>query len=485
MKKLLEKYNSYHPSPDEEKIKKAFDLAAITYADRKRLNDELWLDHALSVAQIIADLKMDTESICAALLHDSYQFGLTPEEIDSELGSDVKDLVDHIYSMRSISTRRTKEHTDEQYADYLRRVILALGKDLRAVVIRLADKLCGLRSVEVLDEKLRNQVLDSALKVYGPLADFTGVYELKHQIEDVAFRRIDPEAYARYEKAIRGHIYAHDSRINKIESELKDYLGKHGVEVSEVSGRRKAVYSFYRKVKKYQKITGAQESETFSLVYDKVAFRVIVETVEDCYRTLDLIHKRYNYIQSEFDDYIAEPKPNGYKSIQTTVELEEGHYAEVQIKTREMHEYNEYGPGSHFFYKLYGPGLQTIPEDKIKMLKYLLQWRDELLEDSSKASVKHMDEKILVFTPKGQVIELPKDSTPIDFAYSIHSDIGDKAVRALVDGKLRSLDYKLQNGEVVRIVTDPRKNRPSIDWLGFVKTKNAKFHIKRYTMRTR
>ncbi len=482
MQNLINKYKQYHPVPDEELIKKAYDLAQLAYSDIKRLNGENWLNHALEVAHVVTDLKMDTESICAALLHDSYQFGLTPKEIEDELGSDVRELVDNIYSMRSISTRRTHEFTDEQYAEYLRRVILSMGRDLRAVVIRLADKLSNLHTADVLDEKLKKEVINSAFTVYAPLADLAGVYELKWQIEDVAFKHKSPNDYKKYRQVIFDHIFAKDIPLKKVINSLYDLLLENGVNVVDISGRQKATYSFYKKVNK--RVNKLQLSEDMALehIYDKVAFRVIVESVEDCYAALDVLHQNYNYIDEEFDDYIAEPKTNGYRSIQTTIELEPSYFSEIQIKTKEMHEYNEFGPASHVFYKLHGSDT-AISTEKIRMLKQLLQWRDDILEEKSQVSVKDIAQTILVFTPKGEVIELPVGSTPIDFAYAIHTGIGNKAVRALVDGKLRGLDYKLKNGEVVKIVTDPRRTHPSIDWLGFVKTKIAKTYIKKNAKR--
>lgn len=477
--KILKTYNSYHPNPKPELIERAYEIAKLVYFGEKRTSGSEWLEHALGVAKIVADLKMDTVTICTAILHDAYKFGLTPDEVEKEINPEVRQLLDNLEAIKKIKNTGNDSLDNHNYSDYLRRLILSTSTDARALVIRLAEKLNGLETLNNLPNEIKNSILDKAMTIYAPLADQIGVYDLRWRIEDLAFRHKDPEQYVLYENLISKHPFTGVNKIQEIINTLEELLRSESIIFNYIYGRTKRIYSMHKKIDRYTVRTGSVE-ESLKMLKDIVAFRIITNSIDDCYRALSLIHATYKHIPEDFDDYIAKPKSNGYKSIQTTVELEPGHFAEIQIRTQEMHDYNEWGPASHFFYKMSGgEAVKVNSEKKIQVLKQLLSWKEQVLHDKTGANIEEIEDYIFVFTPKGDIIELPKESTPVDFAYKIHTTVGDKIGKALVNKKLVSLDYKLKNGDIVEIQKDKNRQSPNRDWLDFVKSKEARIHIKK------
>jgi GTP diphosphokinase / guanosine-3',5'-bis(diphosphate) 3'-diphosphatase len=483
VRSLLERHMAYYPNSEPEKIEKAWELAQITYNDQKRQNGDTWLNHARAVAELTVDLKMDSTAVCAALLHDAPRFDLTGDEISDYVGEDVRILIDNVYDIKRLSDRYNKTDLTTTYSDYLRRIILVTGKDLRAVVVRLVEKLDDLDSIEVLDANIRDVAISRAINVYAPLADSIGTYELRWRFEDKAFKLSDPESYKLATQLLGTHPFSKKGALEGFSSNLKNILDKHPVKVHDVFGRTKRPYSLYKKLSRYAKRLNADLMDIAHRVNDKIAFTILTDSEEACYAVLDIIHKNFRYEEKRYDDYIVNPKPNGYKSLQTVIEAAAGHFVEIQIKTKEMHEYNEYGPASHIYYKMNGDGKLGVGEEKVKILQRLLLWRERFTEDASHANVENIEKTILAFTPKGDVIELPSGSTPIDFAYELHTELGNKAMRALVNKKQVSLNHQLKNGDVVEIVKDKSRIRPSTDWLEFVKSKTAIAAIKKYGIR--
>ena len=481
---FLTEYSNYHPRPKPELIKKAYDLAKIAYYGEKRLSGGDWIDHALATTKIVVGLKMDTSSICAAVLHDCYKFGVNPEEIEKELNAEIRGILDNLYSIKNIKGKYKGEYTDVAYSEYLRRLLVTSAKDVRAIVIRLAEKLNSLRTIEELSSEIQKNAVEKAMEIYAPLAEQIGVYDLKWQLEDLAYKLKHPNSYNRHKNIIDSHAFASLEDIDRLVSDISIKLKERGIEFDRIFGRIKKVYSFKKKIDRHIYKYGVSEHEAGEAIKDKVAFMILVNTVEDCYKALDVIHRLYDHDPGSFDDYIRSPKPNGYKSLQTCIEIEAKHFIEVQIRTVEMNEYNEWGPASHYFYKMTGGSSKVSGERKIQTLRQLLKWRDSLLHDKAGVNIEEAEDCIFVFTPKGDIIELPKGSTPIDFAYKIHTNLGDKIGKVLVNGALKSLDCELKSGDVVQVYMNKQRSGPNRDWLNFVKAKEARIAIKKYLNKT-
>jgi len=479
---ILKDYKKYHPEPKITLLEKTYELAKIVYFGEKRISGRIWIEHALATAYIITDLKMDTASICAAILHDGYKFGLTPSEVEQELNFEIRHILDNLDTLKSIKGKYHGKYSDRAYSDYLRNLILAASNDVRAIVIRLAEKLNSLSTIEELDEEQREDSLKKAFEIYAPLADQVGVYEIRSKLENLAFKIKDPKLYEFHEHLINEHPYAKEEKMQEFILRMSDLLNSKQVLVYGITGRIKKAYSLFQKAEKKSLLFPVPREDYYNYIHDKVAFRILVDTIPDCYKVLDIIHSSYKYLSEEFDDYISKPKPNGYQSIQTSIEVEPGHYVEVQIKTKKMHEYNEWGPASHYFYKE-GPSKKRNSKKKIEVLKQLLNWRDGLLKDKTQANIEDIDDSIFVFTPKGDIIELVKNATPVDFAYKIHTKLGDTIGKVLVNNKMKPLDYVLASGDVVEVFQNKNRKGPSRDWLGFVKSKEARLHIKKWVNR--
>lgn len=481
IKDIVNRYESYHPTPRTFIIESAYKLAEIVYFEEYRINNEPWINHSLRIAKYLAKLKLDAITISAALLHDSLTFGLSINEIAQDVHPEVADLVQNINNLKAIRGKGTKGKAGGNQEEYLRRLILSAGKDIRAVIIRLVEKLDSLSTVACLPEEKKQISLRNALDLYAPLAEQIGLSGLKSDLEDIAFSNIDPTNYKRLKNILDSHPVTSRVYIRGVSDLIKQLLSERNIGIVDYLGRKKRVYSFYNKILRYQKVFNISEQKAIEEVHDKVAFRVILETVEDCYKVLDVLHSNFKYSPENFDDYIAKPKPNGYKSLQTSLELLDGHFAEVQIRTAEMHEHNEFGLASHILYKLSNGKSNIPPEQKIDGLKRLLVWKQNVLtKEKLGVNIGEVEKSVFVFTPKGDLIELPTQSTVLDFAYMVHTDIGSKAARAKVNSKIKPLSYTPSNSDVIEIICDIRKKGPSRDQLKFVNTKEARMHIKKW-----
>ncbi len=478
MQRLLDVYQTYHPTPKTDRIKKAYELAEMAYFGEKRINGEDWLNYAIDVANVAAYLRLDTSSICSALLLDGYKFGLTEEDVRKELGDDVAGMLTHLEHVRELSNKYNSSNLTKDYADYIRRLILMTGKDVRVVALRLIQKLHALDSIYVFDKAHKDFMLKKAFEVYSPLADLIGMGMLHGMLSNKSFEIADPEKFMMSKNLLATHFYSKDYRIQSFVEKLRQILQDNEIKDFHIHGRTKSPYSFYQKsvrylLKQHKDFRSASES-----VYDRVAFRVIVSDIGECYKVMDIIRSKYAHLHEFSDDYIKNPKPNGYQSIHLVIDFGNKNFGEIQIRTKEMHEYNEYGPASHVFYKL-SQDKNPVTDFRLKLVQNMLQWQDSLLTETKKTSIFEFSDEVLVFTPKGDVVSLEKGSTPVDFAFSLHTGLGTTAVKAQVNNKFVPMNYQLQSGDVVEILTDKNKKYPSEEWLEFAKTKKARISIKK------
>ncbi|PIR68090.1 hypothetical protein COU49_02840 [Candidatus Nomurabacteria bacterium CG10_big_fil_rev_8_21_14_0_10_35_16] len=459
--------------PEEEKLlEKAYLFAQKAHAGQKRLSGEPYFSHVLETAKILASLGMDIQTIVAGLLHDVLEdTKTTEEELTEAFGKDIVFLVEGVTKLGTL-----KYYGYERHVESLRKFFIAMTNDLRVVIIKFADRLHNLKTLQYIREDKRHRIALESIDVYAPLANRLGMGKLKGELEDAAFPYAYPKEYLKTEEIIQASRESYRSNLEKVREELEKKLIEEKIKNFELSYRVKHKYSLYKKLLKYDMDIGK--------IYDIVALRVIVENLEDCYRVLGIVHSIWNPLQGRIKDYIAVPKPNGYRSVHTTVFTGSGEIAEIQIRTEEMHREAEYGIAAHFIYKEQKNTKKILQKDKLKF-----NWIEELKELNYNTTepdkfIEHLkadffSNRIFIFTPKGDVVDLPEDSIPIDFAYTIHSDIGDHTFGVKINGKMSQLFTKLKNGDIVEIVTN-KDAHPSSKWLDMVKTTVAKKHIKSY-----
>jgi GTP pyrophosphokinase len=454
---------------DRELVRRAYDRAASAHAGQRRLSGEDYVNHPLEVAAILADLELDAQTLAAALLHDTVEdTALTAEEVESEFGPDVARLVDGVTKLGRISLRSDQQ----QQAENIRKMMVAMAEDLRVVLIKLADRLHNMRTLEPLPEVKRRKISRETLDIYAPLAHRLGIGQIKWELEDLAFRNLEPEAY--------GDVVNRIARKRKdretLVSDLREILAKQldGVDIkADITGRPKHIYSVWQKM--------TREQKDFSEIYDLSAIRVMVDSVRDCYGVLGVVHSLWKPVPGRFKDYIAMPKSNGYQSLHTTVITHTGEPIEIQIRTHDMHRVAEFGVAAHWAYK--EGGKDDSFDQKLSWLRSLLEWQSEVGDAESFLDTVKVDlfqDEVYVFTPKGDVLNLPADSTPVDFAYRIHTEVGHRCIGAKVNGRMVPLDYELKNGEIVEILTSKAPHGPSRDWLNFVKSASAKERIRKW-----
>lgn len=471
---LLERVQSLRPDADVERIAHAYRFAEWAHSGQTRLSGEPYITHPCSVALIVADLGLDDASILAALLHDTVEdTAVDLPTIRQEFGEEVARLVEGV-------TKLSKLHfvtARQEQVENLRKVLVAMAQDVRVILIKLADRLHNLRTLDPLPEEKRKAIALETLQVYAPIAHRLGIWRLKWELEDLAFKHLDPQTYKalakKVEKTRAERVHLVEQAIEQLEQALK----KAGINAC-VQGRPKHLFSIYQKMQR--------EGVDIDRIYDLIALRVIVSTEAECYLALGVVHKLWTPLPGMFSDYIAKPKPNGYQSLHTKVLGPGGEVMEVQIRTWEMHRNAEYGIAAHWRYKE-GREDAKPPSDP---LDQALSWLRQLMElhqdmrDAAEFTRSVLSDlfkdQVFVFTPKGDVLELPKGATPIDFAYRIHTEIGHRCIGAKVNGKLVPLDYQLQTGDVVEILTSKHPKGPSPDWLRFVKTSLARNRIKRF-----
>ena len=474
MDRLLEGFSQKHTPEQTELLKKAIDFAMRVHTGQFRESGEPYYIHPEAVAEIVMDLGMDAESVIAAILHDVVEDGdnVTIEDIEREFGSEIASLVDGVTKL-TISGKQTYITKKQEQAENLRKLFLAIAADVRVVIIKLADRLHNMRTISCCPPYKRQRKAKESLEVYAPLAHRFGMGALKGEMEDLSFMHLMPEEYADIKRQFEQQQAERAEVMNGAMIKIKETLKEAGIEAA-ISGRPKHLYSVYRKMQRQN--SGMNE------VYDLIAIRVIVDSINDCYAALGVLHASWKPLPGRFKDYIATPKPNMYRSLHTTLLAENGIPFEVQIRTHEMHSTAEYGIAAHWMYKE-GRAAMSLLDRKTSWLRQIMEAK-ETTEDSKEfvdnILKDFLGEYVFVLTPHGEIIDLPKGSTPLDFAYRIHTKIGHHCQHAKVNGTLVKLDYKLKTNDVVEIVTSNSQPGPSRDWLKIVKTQSARNKIRQW-----
>ena len=461
LKNLLKQVKTPLTPQRRELIIKAFEFAEKSHQGQKRKSGEDYFKHCIATANILASIGMGSKTIAAGLLHDVPEdTPITLTEIKKEFGEDIHNLVEGITKLGKIKLKETKE---EYLIENLRKMFLAMAADIRVVIIKLADRLHNMRTLEFNPPEKRPRIARETMEIYVPIADRLGIGEIKAELEDLSFKFIDPKNY-RMVKKLRDDYYKEGEKFNK------------------------NLRSLFLKLEKREMDIGR--------IYDLIAIRIVVPTVSDCYEVLGITHKVYRPMVGRIKDYISLPKPNGYQSIHTTIFGPEGRIMEIQIRTQKMHDEAEFGIASHWIYsenkrrdwKNYFRSKETYSENEVVWLKQLREWQSEIGQDNKTflegLKIDFFKNRIFAITPKGDAIDLPEEATPVDFAYEIHSEVGDSITGAKADGKMVTLDYKIKNGQMIEIMTSKEKKIPNRKWLDFVKTSNAKAHIKRQLKRS-
>lgn len=458
-----------NPNYDAELLEKAYQTATEYHKDQRRRSGEPYIIHPKAVAIILAEIGMDEATIAAGLLHDIVEdTPYTLEMVSKEFSPDIAMLVDGVTKL----TNLVYESKEEKQAENIRKMFLAMSKDIRILVIKLADRLHNTRTIEYMPDHKKIEKCTETLEIYAPLAARLGLYAFKYEMENVSFQVLHPEAYAKLDQEMKNRNEIRSEVITQVIGDVRGLLDEMGIQY-DIYGRSKHYYSIFKKM--------TFQNKNLDEIFDLTAIRVIVDSVQDCYAVLGAVHTRWKPIPGRFKDYIAMPKPNNYQSLHTTVIGDNGHPFEIQIRTKEMHLVAEYGIAAHWKYK---EGIKSDDnESKLAWLRQSLEWQKDANNSKDFIETLKVDlfsSQVFVFTPKGDIIELPSGSTPLDFAFKIHTNIGFKCIGAKVNGKMVPIDYVLQNGEIIDIVTSSSTKGPSIDWLKIVKTNSAKNKIRQY-----
>ncbi|MCL6498959.1 MAG: bifunctional (p)ppGpp synthetase/guanosine-3',5'-bis(diphosphate) 3'-pyrophosphohydrolase, partial [Firmicutes bacterium] len=477
MQRLLERVREVQPQADLDLLKRAYAFAVRAHQGQFRRSGEPYVMHSVAVAHILADLRMDATTVAAALLHDVPED--TPqslEEVRREFGDEIATMVDGVTKLGKIQWRSQ----EEKQAENLRKMFLAMASDVRIILIKLADRLHNLRTIDVMPPEHQRRKARETLEIYAPLAKRLGIGQLQNELEDRAFAILEPEAYREIMESLREAQAQQEEVLRTIQEELYRELNRAGIRVERqhITARPKHAYSIYRKMQR-----PAYQGQGIARIYDRLGVRVIVDDVKDCYAALGVVHSLWRPIPGEFDDYIANPKPSGYQSLHTTV-IYRGVPLEIQIRTHRMHQEAEYGIAAHWRYKEGKAGARDRAfEEKLSWLRQLLEWHQEMQDAQEFMRSVKLDlfrNEVFVFTPKGDVVDLPNGATPVDFAYRIHTDVGHRCVGAKVNGRLVPLSYRLHSGDIVEILTSKTSTGPSRDWLEFVVTSNARTKIRQW-----
>lgn len=474
---LIASVKKYHPSTDISIIEKAYKTAREAHKDQARKSGEPYITHPLCVAIILADLELDKETIVAGLLHDAVEDTImTVEEVAAGFGNEVALLVDGVTKLGQLSYKADKV---EVQAENLRKMFLAMAKDIRVILIKLADRLHNMRTLQYMKPEKQKEKARETMDIYAPIAQRLGISKVKVELDDLALKYLQPDVYYDLVEKIALRKSAREEYVQSIVDEVQAHIIKAGIR-ADVSGRVKHFFSIYKKM--------VNQDKTLDQIYDLFAVRIIVDTVKDCYAALGVIHEMYKPIPGRFKDYIAMPKPNMYQSLHTTLIGPTGQPFEIQIRTYEMHRTAEYGIAAHWKYKESSDGKKSVAdqeEEKLSWLRQILEWQRDMSDNREFMSLLKSDldlfsDSVYCFTPSGDVQNLPAGSTPIDFAYSIHSAVGNKMIGAKVNGKLVNIDYEIQNGDRIEILTSQNSKGPSRDWLAIVKSTQAKNKINQW-----
>ena len=472
---LVGRIRKYHPNADISMIQKAYDVANAAHKGQCRKSGEPYIIHPLCVAIILADLELDKETIVAGILHDvAEDTVMTVEEIAQEFSDEVALLVDGVTKLGQLAYDADKV---EVQAENLRKMFLAMAKDIRVILIKLADRLHNMRTLKYMRPEKQKEKAKETMEIYAPLAQRLGISKVKIELEDLSLKYLEPEAYYDLVEKIALRKQQRDEYVDSLVKEVRSHIAGAGIK-AEIEGRAKHFFSIYRKM--------VNQHKTLDQIYDLFAIRIIVDTVKDCYAALGVIHEMYTPIPGRFKDYIAMPKPNMYQSLHTTLIGPTGTPFEIQIRTYEMHRTSEYGIAAHWKYKESGEGATINKEEEmLSWLRQILEWQQDMSDNKEfmnllKSDLNLFSDTVFCFTPSGDVKNLPNGSTPIDFAYSIHSAVGNRMVGAKVNGKLVPIDYVIQNGDRINILTSQNSRGPSRDWLNVVKSTQAKSKINQW-----
>ncbi|MDD4503321.1 MAG: bifunctional (p)ppGpp synthetase/guanosine-3',5'-bis(diphosphate) 3'-pyrophosphohydrolase [Clostridiaceae bacterium] len=467
---LIDIIKKYNPASDVEIVERAYNYAAEAHNGQKRVSGEDYIFHPLEVAKILAELNMDNITIAAALLHDVIEdTKCTYEDCKNLFGEEIAMLVDGVTKLGKLEYK-TKE---EQQAESLRKMFIAMAKDIRVVLIKLADRLHNMRTLRYMRPEKQREKAKETMEIYAPIAHRLGISKVKWEMEDLALRYLEPKGYYELVDKVAKKRKEREEEINHVIEILEKRFKELEID-AHIEGRPKSFYSIYRKM--------YYQNKSFEQIFDLTAVRIIVDTVKDCYGVLGIVHTLWKPIPGRFKDYIAMPKPNMYQSLHTTLLGSEGQPFEVQIRTWEMHKTSEIGIAAHWKYKE-GKTSQSEFDEKLKWLRQMLEWQNEIKDTREFMETLKVDlftDEVYVFTPKGDVVDLPVESTPIDFAYKIHSQIGNRCIGAKINGRIVPLEYKLQNGDIVEVITSAVANGPSRDWLKIVKSSQAKNKIRQW-----
>jgi GTP pyrophosphokinase len=490
---LLDKAGKYLAPSDVEAIRRAFEFASEAHATQLRESGDPYITHPLAVAETLADLQLDASTLIAALLHDVAEDCDVPiTELEARFGAEVSRLVDGVTKLSRVPWFKddgenglVERPNDRQtiWAESMRKMFLAMADDIRVVLIKLADRLHNMRTLDARPPEKRRRVAQETMDIYAPLANRLGIGQIKWQLEDMAFRQLEPGIYKDIARQLADRRVVREAAIAEVIQILQDDLAKVGIE-AEITGRPKHIYSIYRKMR-------ARHAE-LSQIYDLLAIRVLVQTLPECYSVLGEVHSLWRPLPGQFDDYIGNPKESGYQSLHTTVVALEGQTFEIQIRTYDMHQVAEYGVAAHWRYKE-GRRQNLRSDAKVAWLRQLMDWQRDVAAgpqafvDSLKTDV--FQDQVYVFTPRGEIKEMPTGATPLDFAYRVHTDVGHKCVGAKVNGRMVALDHTLQNGDIVEIITARGSKGPSLDWLnpnlGYIHTANAREKVRQWFKRQR
>jgi GTP pyrophosphokinase len=466
---ILDIVSAYNPAADLDELKKAYVFSAKVHQGQTRRSGEPYLVHPLETAGILAEMRLDVSSIVTALLHDTVEDTVTTlEEIEQLFGEEVRNLVDGVTKLSKIKFTTS----EEKQAENFRKMIMAMAKDIRVILIKLADRLHNMRTLEYLPEDKRFEIAKETMDIYAPIANRLGIQKIKTELEDLSFKYLNPEVY----KTIDEQVVARRTKREKYIEDVREIVHKKMSENNvscEIAGRVKHYYSIHRKMEK--------QNIPFDEIYDLIAFRIVVDTLAQCYEALGVLHGLWRPVPGRFKDYIAMPKANNYQSLHSTVIGPHGERVEFQLRTREMHDVAERGIAAHWKYKE-GKIFDEKDEMKFKWIRRLLEWQKELSDPAEFLDTVKLDlfaDDVYVFTPKGALTELPRGSTPVDFAYNVHSEIGNTCIGAKANGKIVPLKYILRSGDTVEIITQ-KGRKPNKDWLQFVKTSKAKAKIRQF-----
>ena len=455
---------------DVDAIQRAHDLAASSHAGQTRASGQPYVTHTIEVATILAQLRLDTDTIVAGLIHDTIEdTAVTQREVETQFGMDVAAIVDGVTKLGKVQFRSATEQQVENY----RKMLLSMASDARVILVKLADRLHNMRTLEHLPDHKRRRIALETREIYGPLAHRLGMAAIRWELEDLAFKFLEPEEYDALVKKIRQRRKARERQILELQRPLEEALADAGI-TAEVKGRPKHLWSIHRKI--------VTQGRPFEEIYDLMAIRVTTESLQDCYAALGVIHSKWTPIPERFQDYVATPKSNMYQSLHTTVFGPGGRRYEIQIRTEEMHRTAEYGIAAHWRYKEDGEARADEADEALTWFRQVLEWQQDTAEPEEFMEFLRMDlfrGEIFVFTPDGDVKALPMGATPIDFAYSVHTEVGQGCAGAKVNGRIAPLSRELKNGDAVEILTNP-KQRPSRDWLAFVKTSRARQSIRQW-----